>query len=714
MTVLFVLVVVVAVLLVGTLALLAGNSAKAPPVDGGQVSAGRVPESRIAMRELRRQIGEGQLGTGGETQILFGDLHVHTTFSGDALAYSMPLFQNPGARPPADACDFARYCSQLDFWSINDHAEQLGPEEWRATREAIESCNAVAGDAERPDIVAFLGWEWSQGASTPEEHYGHKNVVLRQWSGRGVPARPISARRNPVHTIIATLASFGAWEDWQPWAEVHRRLLDDLFFAEICPAGVYSPALPPSCHEIAPTPDLLFEKLDQWDVDALVIPHGLAWGITNPPEMDLRHQIVPPMHDPKYQRLIEVYSGHGASEVYVGFARASLDGEGRGICPAPTEVFEPCCHRAGELARVRCQQPDSVACDAEVAAAREGVARASVSLLGRMLGSPADEVPGTTQADFGDCGQLREAFLPAYDYRPRGSAQYGLALGDFSKGSTPQRWRTGFLAASDNHSARPGTGYKEFGRTEMTEGLSWSEQESPRSSYFVTGGLTAVHSPGRDRDSIFRALQRREVYGTSGDRILLHFDEIAPDGSRIPMGSEVESSEVPRFEVRALGAFEQKPGCPDFVTEGLGEERLEWLCLNECFHPSDRRKTITRIEVVRIRPQISPEEDVAERIEDPWRSFACPAGPAGCVISFDDPEYAAAGRETLYYVRAIQAPSPAVNGAGLPCEERAADGRCLRAQPCQGTGLAGGGPALDCLAAVPERAWSSPIWRRPG
>ena len=696
----------------GLVWLLARNAAHAPPAEGGTVHAEAVPPAEVAARTLRTRVGERSMGAAGETQILFGDLHVHTTFSNDALAFSMPMFQEPGARPPADACDFARYCSQLDFWSINDHAESLWPAEWRETREAIASCNAVAEADAVPDTIAFLGWEWSQGARTPEEHYGHKNVILRDHRAPTVPARPIASGWNPFHVLLSAAASLSHRDDWEPWSPIHRRALDHLFAEPVCPDDAWSPALPPDCREIARTPDRLFEKLDQWEADALVIPHGLAWGITNPAGADVVNQIGPPMHDPKYQRLIEVYSGHGNSELFRPAEDGWVDAEGRGICPQPGAQFEPCCHRVGELVRARCEDPGSAECAAQVEAAREEAARLSVSLIGRIGGGLAD-LAGASSEELGDCGQLRDEFLPAFDYEPRGSTQYGVSLGDFSADDEPSRWRLGFIAASDNHSARPGTGYKEFGRTEMTEGMPGFGGEALRSSYFYTGGLTAVHADGRDADAIFDALRARRVYGTSGGRILLHFDEIAADESRLPMGSIVESAAAPRFEVMALGAFEQREGCPAFVEEKIGAERLDWLCMNECFHPGDRRHRISRVEVVRIRPQMDPAEDPAELIEDPWKVLPCPEDGGGCRVAFDDPEYVGQGREFLYYVRAIQEPTGAVNGAAAPCLERADDGRCLRLAFCPGTAHAGSGAVEDCVAPVEERAWSSPIWRRP-
>lgn len=668
----------------------------------------RLPAAQVARRGADQVAASTALGAPAEKQILFGDLHVHTAYSADAMVQELPILNGQGVHPPADACDFARFCSALDFWSINDHAESITADEWAETREVIRRCNEVAGDPDDPDLVSFLGWEWSQGGRTPDQHYGHKNVVLLGTGEDEVPARPIAANAGGslVWGLLGLGLSFGDLDRFDEYADLHRSTLDALGM-ESCPAGVDVRELPLDCYDLAATPDVLFEKLDQWGFPALVIPHGLAWGITNPKENDLAHQLSATLHDPDRQRLIEIYSGHGSSETFSGFRRSHVDEETRVICPEPSEDFEPCCWRAGEIVRARCVDPASDECQYQVDAARLRAAGNSgfLSPTGAVLGSSIDQ--------FGDCGQLRNAFLPAFDYRPRGSAQYGLAIGGFDGAGEPERFRFGFLASSDNHRARAGSGYKEFGRLSMTDGapMGGDWRDGRATSFYYTGGLVAVHAEGRDRGAIFDALHRREVYGTSGDRILLWFDLLRDDGAREPMGREVRVSATPRFEVRAVGAFEQEAGCPEEVVERLGPERLEQLCLGECHNPGGRRRAITRIEVVRIRPQVEPGEPVEALIEDPWKVFDCPVEPAGCRVEFEDSELLSSGREAVYYVRAIQEPTPAVNGDPLECE-RDEHGRCVAGRLCRGGGLEGG-VVEDCLADVEERAWSSPIFVSP-
>jgi hypothetical protein len=200
-----------------------------------------------------------------------------------------------------------------------------------------------------------------------------------------------------------------------------------------------------------------------------------------------------------------------------------------------------------------------------------------------------------------------------------------------------------------------------------------------------------VHSNGRSREEIWDALQRREVYGTSGPRILLWFDLVDVDtGDRLPMGSAVRRTGEPTFQVRAVGSFEQLPGCPESSTEALSAERLQHLCAGECYNPSQSRRRITRIEVVRIRPQAHAGEPVEELVKDPLLVLPCAPDPAGCRVTFSDPDFPAAARDTVYYVRAIEEPSLAVDADSLGC---------------QGVPM-----SEDCLGQVEERAWSSPIF----
>ena len=109
-----------------------------------------------------------------EKQIFFGDLHVHTTFSQDAFLFSLPMLQGEGAHPPSDACNFARFCSSLDFFSITDHAEGMTKQMWDDSIESIRNCDSIS-DNDNKDLIVFAGWEWTQMGLSPETD--RKSVV---------------------------------------------------------------------------------------------------------------------------------------------------------------------------------------------------------------------------------------------------------------------------------------------------------------------------------------------------------------------------------------------------------------------------------------------------------------------------------------------------------------------------------------------------------
>ena len=673
-------------------------------------------------------------------QILFGDTHVHSTYSTDAFLWSLPILNGEGPHPISDACDYARFCSALDFWVTTDHAEASSPRKWKEIKESVRQCNAVANE-EDPDLVTFLGFEWTQVGLYADEHYGHKNVVFLDTEEGKVPLRPIGAGGIATDGMRETIG--GQAGQFKPLAFLdfknrHRYFNFIKFTQEFsgtphCELGVSSDLLPEDCYEYANTPVELFTKLNQLNFNSIVIPHGNTWGFYSPPLTSLDKQLQEGFHDENIQILFEVMSGHGNSEEYRPWRAATIDDDGSFRCPEPTNDYLPSCWRAGEIIAERCLSEGN---SESLCKIRELDAQQNYLALGS---SGYLAIPGAEIEDWYDSGQCKDCFIPSFNYRPAGSAQYALSLTNFEQ-EKPKRFRFGFIASSDNHRARPGTGYKEKDRFVTTEANGPSSEaiagvlypKSPpvaesidyggregligmgfrafeverQASFFTTGGLAAVHSTGRDRQSIWDSMKRKETYGTSGDRILLWFDLINGD-KKIPMGGEIATLENPKFHVKAVGSLKQKPGCPDFRDSTVSEEDIERICKNECYNPSDERKIITRIEVIKVSPQNIIGEDVDNLIEDPWRVFNCPLDQNGCEVSFEDKSYSVNQRDVSYYVRAIQEPSSSVNAKNIRCEYNE-KGECIKVNLCYGDFRTAKDD--DCLTMIEERAWSSPIF----
>ena len=737
----------------------------------------------------RQQLAMEQIDSPKTKQILFGDLHVHSTYSPDAHQMSLPIVGGLGLHPVADACDFARHCSALDFWSINDHAEGLTPKRWAETKETIRKCNDLNTDKSNPDCVAFLGWEWTQVGINRNTHWGHHNVVLKEESEELVPTRAIASQSL---TRDAMLNQNPIWPNILfPFVDINNfKRYNDLgkYVAEIgeipiCETDVLSKELPVNCHEEAITPLELANKVDEYDSDYIIIPHGQTWGLYTPMAYTLDKQLELSKQFPQPFDLLETYSGHGNSEEYrswrgvdvtrqggdlpdffwtfnmgavdleKGIFEIEIDGKkqvfdiGTQNCPEPIENYMPQCWRAGDVIYTRCINEGIVASECEQRRVDTREAAADRSRAGFNV------VPHFSELEKNTAGQCLDCYSPAMNYVPGGSAQYGLALTKFNEDGSKRRFRYGFIGSSDNHQASAGSGYKEiFGTsldgngpstkfidrilharryylsgenedpirddyvsddqpiiydpTKLRLGFDTIEWERQR-GFFTTGGLAAVHSEGRSKEEIWEAMKRHETYATSGPRILLWFDLINGD-NKLPMGSVLEMHDTPTFEVKAMGSFKQKPGCPEDAYNALGKDRVEELCFNECYNPSDERKKIVRVEVIRVMPQEYEDQPVDERIQDAWLTHNCDTSEVGCSFTFKDEDFLSMKQDVSYYVRAIEESSPTINVKGGVCTYDE-NGECVEFKLCT-QDQKHPRDLETCTEEGEHRAWSSPIY----
>lgn len=716
---------------------------KGNPFTPTEVTRAALPQEMVLSRTQRQKQIRKELSDDHHKVILFGDTHVHSTYSLDAFQWSLPIMHgSEGAFPPADACDYARFVSQLDFYFLTDHAEGYTPRIWKDQVDSIRQC-AQMSDINNPDVIPFIGWEWTQAGFTADTHYGHHNVLYKDFDEGKIPTRPIAAAGPATTTMRGDQGTINKMIYLIDPANSNYYSALNNFNKELQSTAICSPDLTSKqqqaeCFDTAATTEELYQKLDEWQLDTLVIPHGTTWGFYTPPESSWEHMLTAKNYDAEKTGIIEVYSGHGTSEEYVDWKYINVDEHGNVTCPEESDDYLPPCWQAGKIIKKRCleQSISEEECESRAQATRQASVE-DASVRAWWL------VPGTTEQDWLDAGQARSLLMPAFNYRPKKSVQYGYALRNFDDESNPLRYTWGMIGSTDTHSARPGHGFKQTNRHASSDSyglanstlksilakdkgdadlanitqlpsvnehlakVGYSIMEIERlQSFFTVGGIAAVHADSRSRDGVWDAMKRKEVYATTGHRMLLWFNLETDNDLTIPMGSRVSIAKEPIFQVKAAGSFKQLPGCPEVVFKRLPKERAEKLSRGECYNPSDQRYGLERIEIVKITPQNYADEPVKQLIQNKWKVFNC-KGQITCEFSFSDKDFIKGERDALYYARVYEEPIPTINGGNLRTKFDS-ENKAISVDVCHGDFRTK--QSDDCTEMVSQRAWSSPIF----
>jgi hypothetical protein len=270
-------------------------------------------------------------------------------------------------------------------------------------------------------------------------------------------------------------------------------------------------------------------------------------------------------------------------------------------------------------------------------------------------------------------------------------------------------FRLGLIGSTDTHLGTPGL-VDEDRFVGHAAGTSTSRTEIPPlpdSVVFNPGGLAVLWAEENSRDALFEAMRRREAYGTSGPRILVRFfgGWALPDGLcdepdfaahgyalGVPMGADLPPRPALAAAVGPVFALqaERDPGTPDFpgtalqriqivklwVADGVAHERV--------FEVGGDPGNGAGVDLATCRPTGAGHDRLCRMWRDP---------------AFDPAAHA------LWYARIVE--NPSCRWTGHVCSARQVD--CERAVP--------DGLEACCDPAVPktiqERAWTSPIWYVP-
>jgi uncharacterized protein DUF3604 len=328
------------------------------------------------------------------------------------------------------------------------------------------------------------------------------------------------------------------------------------------------------------------------------------------------------------------------------------------------------------------------------------------------VGGSTDEVCGFEKLNrtqlFSPIDDPNQVF-PALDY-VRNVLKEGIVQEE-QLGVNP--FKLGLLGSTDTHNATPGAteeqdfgAYGHIGLRDHANPAFMLARVTPAGIEATPGGLAVVWAEENSRDALFAAMRRREVYGTSGTRPILRFFAGAepalacgdPDfvanayKGGAPMGGDigpVNGGASPRFGVLAF----KDPGT--MTSPGAPLQRVQivkgWVDADG----QSQEKVF----------DVAGDANNGASVDT---TTCVPSGPGAdslCAV-WTDPEFVA-GQRAFYYARVLENPTCRwstylCNASGIDCSDPANVPQGYE-ECCN--------PAV--AKTIQERAWSSPIWYRP-
>jgi hypothetical protein len=592
----------------------------------------------------------------------FGDTHVHTTYSFDAVsgainhgpreaygfALGQPLALPTGTAGPPRIVQIRR---PLDFTAITDHSEFFGEvqmcldaalpgydsTECTNFRDAIPQIGLVAGFG-----VTLFGVQLTSTTPSRFSFCGPGNVDCLNQASPVWQDMQDAAEEYYDRTAACTFTTFNGYEyTGNPGVQnIHRNIIfrNDVVIN-----------LPVSYYE-EPTPQGLWAQLQSQCIDpdngcdTLVIPHnsnlsnGMMFQTINPDTTpitaaDARTRAT-------FETVVEVMQHKGDSE----------------------------CHPQ--------LSPNDELC---------GFEKWSVDFIGLLPPAPVFEAGSFTRSTM-MVGLEQEEILGINPFR------FGLI------GSTDTHNATPGLVHEEDYAAAGHLGTRDATPEFQLEGLALGITGGIEAN---GGGLGVVWAEENSRDALFAAMRRREVYGTSGTRPIVRFfggripRNVCRNGtviqrgyeSGVPMGGEIGPvASAPRFAVMAS----KDPGPP-----GTPLQRIQiikgWVDGAGVAH----EKVF----------EVAGDPDNGASV-DPATCVPSGSGFADLCAVWSDPEFDRDQR-AFYYARVLENPvcrwhQYICNGAGVSCAVPSSIPPGY--EECCNT---------DRPVTIQERAWTSPIWYRP-